>query len=141
MKPEIAHLWNKIDNYPDKEENMLDIFLDAELAFLTAIDDVKGKKKTELEGKLVDIQDLMKETPFFKFDIWELDYWIKELKESTYWRDKIHINNKQIQRIDIKKWCNTTYNTLRYFLLSTGVVDLGIGDSGKQPKADVPEEL
>ena len=135
MKPEIAHLWNKIDNYPDKEESILNIFDDAELAFLIAIADMKDeKKKKVLEEKLVDIQDLMAETPFFDYDIYELHYWIEELKTNTYWRDKIEINNRQIQRTQIKEWCHETYNTLRYYLLSTGVVDFNIGQSGEQPE-------
>ena len=139
MKTEIAYLWNKIDGYRDKEENILDIFIDAELAFLIAIaDEYKDQKKQVLEDRLLDIQSLMKETPFFRFNIYELDYWIHELKENTYWRDTITINDKEIKREKIKEWCNQTYNTLRYYLLSTGIVDLDIGESGKQP-SDVEE--
>lgn len=139
MKPEITHLWNKIDNYPDKEMDILNIFDDAELAFLSAIDDTNDKTKLELyNDKLSQIQELMAKTPFFDYDIYELHEWIQELKTNTYWRDKIEIDNKKIQRTDIKKWCHTTYNTLRLFLLSTGIVDLGIGESGKQP-SDVEE--
>lgn len=134
MKPEIAHLWNKIDNYSDKEMDILNIFDDAELAFLSAIDDTADKQKLEVyNDKLSQIQELMAKTPFFDYDIYELHEWIQELKANTYWRDKVEIDNKKIQRTEIKKWCHTTYNTLRYFLLSTGVVDLNIGESGKQP--------
>ena len=135
MKQEIAYLWNKIDAYQDKEQDILNIFIDAELAFLIAIDDAEDPKKKEiLEDKLSQIQDMMKQTPFFNWDLYELNYWINELKDSTYWRDTITINNKRIERTRIKQWCLETYNTLRYFLLSTGVVDLGIGASGKQPE-------
>ena len=51
MKNEIAYLWNKIDNYQDKEEYILDIFMDAELAFQIAIDDMKDEKKKEILEK------------------------------------------------------------------------------------------
>ncbi|KKM97915.1 hypothetical protein LCGC14_1163290 [marine sediment metagenome] len=141
MKGEIAYLWNKIDGYKDKEENILDIFIDAELAFLIAIDDEhKDQKKEVLQDKLIQIQSKMKKTPF-GFDIYELDYWIHELKENSYWRDTITINDKKIEREQLKEWCYESYNTLRYFLLSTGVVDLDIGASGKQPKSDGEGEI
>ncbi len=136
MKAEIGHLWNKIDNYPDKELDILNIFNDSELAFLIAIDHEANTKKLEdYKIKLAQIQSLMKQTPF-GYNIYELHLWIEEFKQNTYWRDNIMVDSKNLSRKEIKKWCNNTYNTLRYYLISTGVVDLNIGESGQQPKED-----
>ena len=134
LKAEIAHLWNKIDTYPDKELDILNIFNDSELAFLIAMDNAPNKAKKNLYvERLGQIQALMKKTPF-GYNIYELHYWIQEFRENTFWRDNITINGKHISRTKINKWCNDTYNILRYYLLSTGVVDLNIGESGKQPE-------
>ena len=134
MKQEIIHLWNKIDNYEDKEIDILNIFNDAELAFLIAIDNQENEKKLkEYKTKLGEIKSLMQETPF-GFDIWQLHSWIEEFKFATYWRDNLKIDGIPIKRKEIKKWCYEVYNTLRYYLLSTGAVDLNIGESGKQPE-------
>ena len=136
MKAEIAHLWSKIDSYNDAELDILNIFNDAELAFLIAIDNESNAKKKEDYGlKLVEIQSLMKKTPI-GYDIYELHSWIEEFHNNTFWRDNIKINGKKISRHKIKKWCNDSYNTLRFYLISTGVVDLNIGESGKQPKKE-----
>ena len=139
LKVEIQLLWSQINAYPDKEQHILDIFNDSELAFLIAMDDeTDAKKKEDIELKLGKIQSLMQKTTFLDYDIYEFHYWIEELNNNTYWRDKIEINGKKIERKEIKKWCNKVYNTLRYYLLSTGVVDLNIGASGNQP-SDVEE--
>ncbi len=134
MRAEIAHLWSKIDSYPDKELDILNIFNDSELAFLIAIDhESNPEKKKDYAIKLAQIQSLMKKTPL-GYDIYELHSWIQEFQNNTFWRDNIKINDKKISRKKIKKWCNDAYNTLRYYLLSAGVVDLNIGESGTQPK-------
>ena len=80
MKQEIIHLWNKIDGYEDKESDILNIFNDAELAFLIAIDNETNEKKLkECNIRLGEIKSLMKETPI-GYDIWELHSWIEEFK-------------------------------------------------------------
>lgn len=136
MRLEIAHLWNKIDSYQDKEMDILNIFNDAELAFLIARDNEENSKKLDrINEKLNEITTLMAETPF-GFNIFELHSWIEEFKLATYWRDNLKINGKIIKRKEIKKWCYEVYNTLRYYLLSTGVVDLNIGESGQLPEEE-----
>lgn len=134
LRREVEHLWNKIDTYPDKELDILNIFNDSELAFLITIDnEIKPEKLIECNTKLAQIQGLMQKTPF-GMDIYELHSWIVEFRNNTYWRDYIQIEGKAISRKKIKKWCYDSYNILRYYLISAGVVDLNIGASGKQPE-------
>ena len=137
MNAAIQFLWGKIDGYKDKEESILDIYLDAKLAIEIALGEATTGKETQLLKTLEELKEIAEKTPFNDYNIYELHNWIIELKENTYWRDYIKIQDEKISRTEIKKWCNETYNEIRALLLATNLIDLNIGSSGKQSTAEV----
>ncbi len=138
---EVAYLWQKIDSYENKVLDILEIFEDGQLAFKLLLNDsnLNAEKRKLTNQHLEEIEKLMEKTPFLDFDLYTLSFWIKELNDCAYWRDKITIDGKKIKQTELKKWCHKAYNELRFHLLSTGLIDLNIGESGIQPKEEEDE--
>ena len=134
---QLGYLLDKIENYPDKIDKILEICKDAQLLYQVASEEASNKNLKEMyEGKLERLKKLMeKRSEEYNMDIFEIHEFWKEIKNRS-WRDKIRLDGKEIRKTDISKFVLEKYNNIRYDIVKAGFRDLKIGGSGIQPEKE-----
>lgn len=130
---QLDYLFEKIENYKNRTDDIINIFLDAELAYKLAIENEENPDKKRLfEKKLNNLVDYKEKTGFNGMDLYELKECYREISKRSF-RHKITFQGEHISKLKIIEYFDRLYQNIRYDLMNSVFITYQTGTSGKQP--------